>query len=331
MFSGRSSCRRTSLWLAAIAMALSGMSGGPVAAQDWPQQRPITIIQPFGAGGGTDIQARLVQPELEQALNAKLVIDSRPGANGAIGSGIVARAPPDGYTFLLTANSTYSINPHVMKELPYDQLKDFVPVGTIATGQYFLAVNTKSGFNSVADVVKAAKAEPNKLTYGFWASNVLVSNEMFRSTAGIEIRKVPYKGSAEAVADLAAGRVSLIFIDINSARSFIEAGHLRFLAVTLPKRTSLLPDIPTMTEEGYPVVTGATTVLFAPAGTPRPILERMNAAMVKVVQTSKVVRDKLAAGALEPTSMGLAEVDAFVRSEMTRWGEMVKTAGLQKE
>src|SRR6478735_10251016 len=168
-----------------LAVAAVAGFGGPAAAQGWPQQKPITIIQPFGAGGGSDVQARIIQPELENALNAKIVVDSRPGANGSIGTALVAKAAPDGYTLLLTANSTYSINTHLMKELPYDQLKDFVPAATIATGQYFLVVNTNSGFKTVADVVKAAKAEPGKLTYGYWTSNVMISNEAFAKAANI--------------------------------------------------------------------------------------------------------------------------------------------------
>lgn len=316
-------------WLAAVATAAAFCTSA--AAQGWPQQKTITIIQPFGAGGGSDVQARIIQPELEKALNARIVVDSRPGANGSIGTALVAKAPPDGYTLLLTANSTYSINPHLMKELPYDQLKDFVPVATIATGQYFLVVNAGSGWKTVADVVKAAKAEPGKLTYGFWTSNVMISNETFAKLAGIQIRKVPYKGSAEAVTDLVAGRVSLIFIDSNAVRSFIDSGALRFVAVTSPKRTSLEPAVPTMVEEGYPVLTGATTVLFAPTGTPRPIVERLNAEMVKIVTTSKPVRDRFATMALEPAALSLPEVNAFVPSQLARWGEMVRGAGLQKE
>jgi len=209
---------------------------------------------------------------------------------------------------------------------------DFVPVGTLARSSYMLVVNTKSGFKSVADVVNAAKAEPGKLTYGFWTSNVLVSNEMFAQSAGIQLRKVLYKGSAEAVADLVGGRISLIFVDINAVGSFIDAGNLRFLAATGLKRTAVLPDVPTMIEEGYPqVVTDTTTVMFAPAGTPQPILERLNAALVKVIGTSMPLREKFVSIALDPTTMNLSEVEAFVRSELTRWEGMIKKAGLEKE
>jgi tripartite-type tricarboxylate transporter receptor subunit TctC len=302
-----------------------------VAAQDYPQ-KPITMVVPFGAGGGTDIVARLVSEELGKALGQSIVIDSRPGANGAIGSALVSKAAPDGYTLLFTAQSTFSLNPSLMKELPYDQLKDFVPIASILRSPWMLAVSKDSGFNSVEDVIKAAKANPDKLTFGFWQSSVLVTTEIFQKAAGIQLRKVPYKGTVEALNDFVAGRLNLIFIDVNSVKSFVDSGAVKFLAATTPRRMSLLPDVPTMVELGYPsVVTDSMVAVFAPARTPSPILQRLNSELTRIVGTSKPVRDKLFAMGLEPATMNLAEIDAFVKNEIVRWKDMIDLAGLQKE
>jgi tripartite-type tricarboxylate transporter receptor subunit TctC len=233
---------------------------------------------------------------------------------------------------MLTATSTFSINPNLMKDIRYDQLKDFVPVAYIVRAPWMLVVNQNSGFKSVADVVKAAKQSPGKLTAGYWQSNVMVTNDVFAKAAGVEILKVPYKGVLEAVTDLLAQRIDMLFVDIQAVRGHIEAGKLRYLAATTAKRVSVASDVPTLTELGYPsVVTDASVLLFAPSQTPRPILERLNSAMINIVANSTVVREKLKDLGHEPTTMTLPELDAFVRSELTRWGDMIKAAGLEKQ
>lgn len=310
--------------------AMATLSAPVAVAQDYPQ-RPITFVIPFGPGGGTDVIARTVVDDFSKAIGQSIVIDTRPGANGAIGSAVAAKAAPDGYTLMLTASSTFSLNPNLMKDLPYDQLKDFTPIASVVRAPWMLVVNEKSGIKSVADIVKISKESPGKLTYGFWQSNVLVTGEIFQQAAGIQIRKVPYKGVVEAVTDLVAGRTDMLFVDIQAVRAHIDAGTLRYVATTMPKRVSLLPNVPTLVESGYNVVTDASVLLFAPAKTPKPIIDKVNAAMVKVISDSKVVRDKLQGIGLEPTNMTPAEADAFVRDELKRWESMIKQAGLQKE
>jgi tripartite-type tricarboxylate transporter receptor subunit TctC len=269
---------------------------------------------------------------LAKGLGQSVIVDARPGANGAIGTALVAKAPPDVYTIVLGASSTFSLNPNLMKELPYDQLKDFVGIGTLVQSPWMLAVNAKSPYKSVADIVAAAKASPGKLTYGFWQSSVLVTAEIFAQDAGIQLRKVPYKGAVEAVTDIIAGRLDLIFIDINGIRSFVDAGEARFLAATTAKRVSLLPDVPTMVESGYPkVVTGSVSAFFAPARTPPEILDRYNAEFIRIINTVKPVRDKFTSMGLDPLAMKREELDSFVKSELPRWEGMVKAAGLEKE
>jgi tripartite-type tricarboxylate transporter receptor subunit TctC len=321
---------RYTISLVATAFAVMLLSAA-AHAQTYPA-KPITVIIPFGAGGGTDNIARILQEDIRQELGQPIIIDNKPGANGAIGSAFAARATPDGYELMLTASSTFSLNPNLMKNIKYDQLNDFVPVAFIVRAPWMMVVNEKSGFKTVADVVKAAKESPGKLTVGFWQSNVMITSEVFAQAAGVQFLKVPYKSVVEAVADLLGERIDILFVDIQAVRAHIEAGKLRYLAATTANRVSVAPDVPTLVESGYPsVVVDASVVLFAPAKTPRPVIERLNAAMVKVVSNSAVAREKLKGFGHEPTTMTLPEVDNFVRSELSRWGDMIKSVGLNKE
>ena len=320
---------RTFLAAAFAGLLATGPSSAPTAADAYPT-RPITMIVPFGAGGGTDIIARTVSEELSQALGQSIVVEARPGANGAIGSAVVARAAPDGYTLLFTAQSTYSLNPNLMKEPLLDQLKDLVPVASIGRSPWLIAVPADSAFKSAADVVAYGKANPGKLVFPFWQSSVLVTGETFGRLGGFEMRRVPYKGQVEATTDFLGGRLPLMVTDIAGGAP-VEAGKMRLLGTTTAKRTAAFPDVPTMREQGLDVVTDSMLAVFAPAGTPQPILDRLNAELSKIIMTSAKVRDRLRQLGLEPTAMTQAEADAFVRSELTRWAELIERAGLKKE
>jgi tripartite-type tricarboxylate transporter receptor subunit TctC len=318
-----------------LAAALVGFAFAPVApsaqtADTWPS-RPVTMIVPFGAGGGTDVIARTVSEELSRALGQSIVVDARPGANGAIGSAVVARAQPDGYTLLFTAQSTYSLNPNLMKEPPYNQTKDLVPVATIGRSPWLIVVPADSPHKSLADLVVYGKANPGKLAFAFWQSSVLVTGTTFGRLAGIELRRVPYKGQVEATTDFLGGRLPMMVTDVAGGRPPVEAGKMRVLATTTVQRTASFPDAPTMREQGFDVVTDSMLAVFAPAGTPKPILERLNQEISTIVKTSDKVRDRLRQLGLDPTAMTLAEADGFVRSELTRWEDLISRAGLQKE
>ncbi len=313
--------------VAALAIAL--LSAG-AQSQTYPQ-KPITFIVPFGAGGGTDVIGRMLQEDLRKELGQTIVIENKPGANGAIGSAYAARAVPDGYTLMLTASSTFSLNPNLMSNIQYDQLKDFIPVGFIVRAPWMMVVNEKSGYKTVADVVKAAKESPSKLTVGFWQSNVQVTAEVFQQAAGIQLLKVPYKSVVEVMSDLLGGRIDIMFVDIQAVRAYVENKQVRYLAATTPKRVAVAPDVPTLVEYGYPsVVTDASVILFAPAQTPQPILDRLNAAMIKVVSSSSA-RERLMGIGHEPTTMTLPELDNFVRTELVKWRDMINSVGLAKQ
>jgi len=301
---------------------------GPAQSQTYPE-RPITFVVPFGAGGGTDVIGRMLQESISKDLGQPIIIDDRPGANGTIGSRYAARAKPDGYTLLLTASSTFSLNPNLMKDPQYDQIKDFVPVGFVVRAPWMLVVNEKSGYKSVADVIKAAKDHPGTLTVGYWQSNVEITAEVFQQAAGVKILKIPYKSVVNAIGDLLAQRIDLMFVDIQAVRGYIAAGQLRYLAATTAKRVSVAPDVPTLVESGVQVVTDASVALFAPAKTPKPIIERLNATMTKVVSDSGN-RQKLMDLGHGPATMTLPELDAFVRDELSRWHDMIQAAGIAK-
>jgi len=313
---------------AAAVLSIAG-PGGTAQAQTYPS-RPITMIVPFGAGGGTDIIARAVSEDLSKVLKQSIIVEPRPGANGAIGSALVARAAPDGYTLLFTAQSTYSLNPNLMKDPPFDQLKDLVPVASIGRSPWMLAVPAASEFKTAADVIAHGKANPGKLSFAYWQSSVLVTGETFGQLAGIQMRKVPYKGQVEATTDFLGGRLPILFTDTAGARPQVEAGTMRVLAVTGAKRSALFPDVPTMREAGLDIVTDSMIAVFAPAATPRPILERLNGELTKIIETSEPVRNRIKSLGLDPTTMTLAEIDAFVRSELPRWAELIRRAGLEK-
>ena len=318
--------------LTGVVATLLGIAALPAAstAQDYPS-RPITMVVPFGSGGGTDIIARAVSAELSEALGAPIVVEPKPGANGAIGSSYAARSRPDGYTLLFTAQSTYSLNPNLMKDPSYDQLKDLTPVATIGRSPWLIAVPADSPFKTIADVVNYGKSRPDELIFPYWQSSVLVTGSIFSTLSGVQVRKVSYKGQVEATTDFLGGRLPLMVTDIAGARSPVQDGKMRLLASTTAQRTQTYPDLPTMREQGLDIVTDSMLAVFAPAGTPEPILDRLNAELSKVIANSEKVRERLRQLGLEPTVMTRAEVDAFVRSELTRWAGLIEQAGLQKQ
>ena len=296
-------------------------------AQSWPAH-PVRIVVPFSPGGFVDVPARLVAPRLAAALGKPVYVENKPGAGGTIGAAEVAKSAPDGHT-LLFAGTPHVINPWLYKNLPYDALKDFVPVTLVARGPYVLVVNPQLGVGSVRELIAAAKAQPGKIDYassGNGSAQHLVC-ALFASKAGIELNHVPYKGSGSAMQDLLSGQVKMSFAGVPNVLSQVKAGRLRALAVTTARRWGEMPDVPTLAEAGVPGFEATLWIaLLAPAGTPAEIVRRLNAETAGILREPEVQHSLRAAGVL-PSPLGPAELSAFMRAERDKWGEVVRTTG----
>lgn len=326
--------RRTAMGfvLAALAMAaaMATVAGTPVAAETWPE-RAVTLVVPFAAGSGSDTAARVIGQVLAPRLGQAVVIENRVGATGALASTAVARAKPDGYTLLLGTNSTHGSNSALYRSLAYDPIRNFEPVAHTGLFNYILVVNPDLPFRSVADLLADARANPGKLTYAGGSSTSIVMAESFAKATGVEIVKVPYRSNPPALTDVIGGRVAMMFVDIASAQAFVKAGSLRALAVTTRGRSQLYPELPTISETAVPGFDLVSwTGLFAPAGTPAAVVERLNGE-VNAILAQPDVRERLAAIGVETAPASLADFAAYVRTEVPKWTDLVRAAGIQPE
>jgi tripartite-type tricarboxylate transporter receptor subunit TctC len=314
--------------LAALVFCLSVATAA--AAQDYPA-RFITVVVPFAAGSGSDTAARVVGQYLGPRLGQSIVVENRVGATGVIASTYVARARPDGYTLLLGTNSTHGSNSALYKTLSYDPVKDFAGIADTGVFNYFLVVNPGLPATSVAELVAYGKANPGKLSYAAGSSTSIVMAESFARDTGIGVLKVPYRSNPPALTDVIAGRVSMMFVDVSSAVSFVKAGRLRALAVTTEARSPLYPDLPTISETAVKGFNLASwTGLFAPAGTPAPVVEKLNRE-VNAVLAMPEVKERLASLGIEPDPMTAAGFTAYARQEVAKWSQLVKQAGIEPE
>lgn len=317
----------------AIVMAgLCGLCGlaSPAGAQT-PEAFPVKSIRmvvPYPPGGPTDLTARVVAAEMSKTLGQSIVVDNRPGASGMIGAEMVARAEPDGYTFLANA-SLHVINQFIYPDMRFDALKDFVPITQLAAVPLVLVVPATSPIRTVQDLVEYGKKNPAKLNFGSSgnASAPHLAGESFKIAAGIEMQHVPYKGSAPALADLVGGQVQLIFDSMPSAMPFIKSGKLRAIAVTTKRRAAALPDIPTIAESGFPDFDIATWYgYWAPKGTPAPVVAKLADAASQALRLPAVVEQYAQMGA-EPVGSSPSEFAAYNASEMSKWEEIVRKSG----
>ncbi len=313
--------------LAAIGLAAAGLPG-TAAAQAFPS-KPVTILIGFPAGGPLDAHARLLADKLSTQLGQPVVIDYKAGAGGTVGAQAVAQSAPDGHTLLMANTGTMVINPAIYTKLPYQTLKDFAPVARTAQQPLALVVNPAVPAKTVAELVALAKSKPGGLNYGS-AGNGGISHlvpEMFKAATGTFIVHIPYKGSAPAFTDLMAGQVQVMAESVPQAAQYVKAGKLRALAVTSAQRNPALPDTPTMIEAG---VKGFEVVGFygvlAPAGTPRPVLDRLSAAF-KAVLDDPAIRTRMVQQGADPAFLGHEDFSRFLAAEMPRWAQAVKTSG----
>jgi tripartite-type tricarboxylate transporter receptor subunit TctC len=299
-------------------------------AQEGYPSKPIRLVVPFAPGSATDSAARIVAQELSQRLGQNVIVDDRPGGNGQIAAQHAARSAPDGYTLLMTSNTTHSANPHLYKTLPYDPMRDFEPVARMGTLPFMLLVTPSLPVTSTAELIAYARANRGKLTYATANSTSLVSAETLNTIAKVDLTRVSYKSSPQALLDLIAGRVQVGFSDFATAMPHVQAGKLRVLAVTTARRSALLPDVPPLadTVKGFDVT--SWNGVFVPAGTPRPIVARLAAEMLAVLARPEV-RQKLATLGYEVDPLGPEPFAQYVREQLAYWGKLVRDAGIQPE
>jgi tripartite-type tricarboxylate transporter receptor subunit TctC len=311
--------------LAVIALAATG----PTLAQAWPN-KPIRLVVNFPPGGAADQIARSVGVPLGEALGQPIVIENRPGANGNIGAEAVAKSPADGYTLLMSSGGAFSVNPHLYTKLPFDPLKDLVPVAAAARILVFLVVRPDLPAKSVDEFVALARANPGKLSYGSpgSGSSPHIAGEMLKRAAKIDIVHVPYKGAAPALTDLLGGQLDFMF-DPGIGLPQVRAGKLRLLAVGSPKRSPLFPDTPTLAEAGMVGFDADSWFgFYAPAGVPADILARLNREINRALQTP-AVRDRITALGAEAVALSAEEFAALQRADRERFGVVVREAGIK--
>ena len=297
-------------------------------AQSYPT-RPIRLVVPFPPAGTTDILARAVAQRLSVSLGQSVIIDNRPGAAGNIGSDLVAKSAPDGYTLLMGTVGTHAINPSLYGKMPYDHVKDFVPIVLVAGVPNVLEVTPSLPVNSVADLIKLAKEKPGQLNFASSGSgtSIHLSGELFKTMAGVDMMHVPYKGSAPALTDLMGGQVQLMFDNLPSSLAQIKAGKLRAIAVTSAQRAPALPNVPTIAESGLPGFEASSWFgLLAPAGTPAAVVARINADVNQWLQTAEAKESLLAQGAI-PAGGTPEQFAAHIRAETEKWAKVVKVSG----
>jgi tripartite-type tricarboxylate transporter receptor subunit TctC len=312
-----------------LAAAACWLAASLAVAQAWPA-RPLTVIVPWPAGGGTDIIARTVTQRLQMRLGQPVVIDNKAGASGIIGTQAAAKAAPDGYTLVLGVTNTHAINASYFKKLPYDPVKDFQPISLLAIGPHLLVVNAANPARTLQELVQAVKAQPGKFSFASYGngSTAHLAGEALKSAAGLDMTHVPYKGIPPAIIDVVGGQVTMLFSTTAAALPQIKAGKLKALAVTSEKRLDVLPDVPTMQEAGFrDAVLLHWYGLLAPAGTPRPIVDRLARELAAILGSSEI-RDTFAVHGVAPLADSPDQFAAFMRDEVARWGKLVAASGV---
>lgn len=315
---------------ASVAFAFA-LVAGLAQAQDWPS-KPIRMIVPYPPGGGTDVVARIVNEKLSPELGQPLVIDNKGGAGGSVGTELAAKAPSDGYTVLMTLSS-HTINPKLYTKLAYDVERDFIPVSLAAMIPQIVVAHPSVPAGNIQELIALLKANPGKFNYASVGigSPGHIAGELFKLKTGVQMTHVPYKGGGPAVTDTIGGQVQLLFVSMPAAWQHVKSGRLKALAVTSAKRSIAAPDLPTIAEQGVPeVVVDSWYGLLVPAKTPAPIVAKLNAAMVKVLQTPEV-REKLLAQGAEAASNSPAEFDALIRDELKKWDYVIREAKITPE
>jgi tripartite-type tricarboxylate transporter receptor subunit TctC len=319
-------CARHVIGLALLAALFTA---GPYAlAQAYPS-KAIRLVVPFPPGGPADILSRAIGQKLTDSWGQQVVVDNRAGAGGAIGSEIVAKSAPDGYTLLMGFVGTHAINPSLYSKLPYDNVRSFEPVSLVATATIILVLHPSVSAKSVAELISLAKSKPGELTFGSPGNGTPqhLAGELFNTMSGVKMTHVPFKGAVPAINDLLGGRISLIFSSAPPALPHVQTGKLRALAVTSAKRSAVAPDLPTVSESG---LSGFEVInwygVLAPAGTQKGIVDKLNAEIVKIMKMADV-KERLSSVGIEGFSSTPAQFAAFIKNETAKWAKVVKFSG----
>jgi len=319
--------RRRSL---AIAAALVAVAAFPAAAQTYPA-KPVTFVVPFAAGSATDQLARALGQSVTEQTKQAVVVDNKAGASGMLAAQAVARSAADGYSVLITTNTTQSANEHLYKKLPYDPVKDFAPVTGLGKGGQVLVVNVASPYRSVADLLAAARKSPGKLSFGSGSSSSRVAGEMLKQLSGTEILHVPYKSNPLAITDLLGGQIDMMITDTSTGLPQVKSGKLRALGYSTHKRSTQLPDVPTIEEagvKGYDM--GYWFAAYVPAGTPAPVVARLHELLVNAVKAAPAKAFFDMSGS-EAWTTSPEELARFQAADTQKWGKVIKAAGIEPE
>ncbi len=321
----------TRLTIACLAIFAAG-AATPSFAQEWAPSKTVRIVVPI-VGSTNDVLARMIAPKLQEALGQAFIVDNKPGAGGNIGADFVAKSATDGHTLLIGYNGPIAVNVSLFDKLPYDPVKDLAPISLMVTTPNYLVVAPSSGITSLADLVAKAKASPGKLAYASIAlgSSSHLTMEMLKTAAGIDLTHVPYKGPPAALTDLVSGNVQAAFFVPGNVQQFVKEGRLKLLASSGAKRFASTPNVPTLAESGYPDLVATSWIgLLAPGGTPRPIIDRYHKELVRILQTAEI-RDKLHAMEFEVVATSPEQFSSWIRSEIVRWGKVIKSTGAKAE
>lgn len=311
-----------------LTLTLGLAAAHPALAQNYPE-RPVKLVVPYAPGGSADIAARLIADEWGKALGTTLFIENKGGAGGNLGVDQVAKAAPDGYTVGLQTVSL-AINPSLTAKMPYDTLKDLAPIGLVASSQHVLVVNPNLPAKDVKELIALIKAKPGKYTYGSAGagSTFHMSAELFKAVAGVPIVHIPYRGGGPALTDTIAGQVDMSFPVLSAAQQHVAAGKLRALGVTGPKRSSLMPNVPTIAEAGLPNYSFETWfMVFAPAGTPASVIDKLNLALNKALNLP-ALKERLSKDGFDPLPTSPAQARARLEKEMPQWATLIKERGI---